>query len=206
MFTSDRPPQDIPALEGRLTSRLGAGLVVDIQQPELETRIAILKQKAAMDRADLPDDVAYFIAARVRTNVRALEGSWIRLLALASLDGHPITVSLAEEALKDLIREEEPVDHDAIIKACAEHFGVTLKDITNGGRTKQLALARQVAMYLLRATLSLSLKEIGGLFGNKDHTTVMHAIKRVGDLRTKDPAFAARLEKLTKGISRGEPR
>ena len=206
VFTSDRPPQDIPALEGRLTSRLGSGLVVDIQAPELETRIAILKQKAAMDRADLPDDVAYFIAARVRTSVRALEGSWIRLLALASLDGHPITVPLAEEALKDLIREEEPVDHNRIIKACAEHFGVTLKDITNGGRTKQLALARQVAMYLLRATLSLSLKEIGGLFDNKDHTTVMHAIKRVGDLKVKDPAFAARLEKLSKGISRGEQR
>jgi chromosomal replication initiator protein len=206
VFTSDRPPQDIPALEGRLASRLGSGLVVDIQPPELETRIAILKQKATLDRADLPDDVAYFIAARVRTSVRALEGSWIRLLALASLDDRPITVPLAEEALKDLLRDEEPVDHNRIIKACAEHFGVTVNDITNGGRTKQLALARQVAMYVLRATLSLSLKEIGGLFGNKDHTTVMHAIKRVGELKTKDPAFTARLEKLSKGISRGEPR
>jgi chromosomal replication initiator protein len=206
VFTSDRPPQDIPALEGRLASRLGSGLVVDIQPPELETRIAILKQKAALDHADLPDDVAYFIAARVRTSVRALEGSWIRLLALASLDDRPITVTLAEQSLKDLLREEEPVDHTRIIKACAEHFGVTVKDITNGGRTKQLALARQVAMYVLRATLSLSLKEIGGLFGNKDHTTVMHAIKRVDELKVGDPAFAARLEKLSKGISRGEPR
>lgn len=205
VFTSDRPPQDIPALEGRLASRLGSGLVVDIQTPELETRIAILKQKAAMDHAVLPDDVAYFIAARVRTSVRALEGSWIRLLALASLDGRPVSVPLAEEALKDLIKEDEPVDHHRVIKVCAEHFGVTLKDITNGGRTKQLALARQVAMYILRATISLSLKEIGSLFGNKDHTTVMHAIKRVGDLRASDPLFAARLEKLTKQISRGEP-
>jgi chromosomal replication initiator protein len=153
-----------------------------------------------MDRADLPDDVAYFIAARVRNSVRALEGSWIRLLALASLDGHPITVSLAEEALKDLIKPEEPMDHNRIIKACAEHFGVTLKEITNGGRTKQLALARQVAMYVLRATMKLSLKEIGNLFGNKDHTTVMHAIKRVGELKTQEPAFDARLEKLLKGI------
>ncbi len=206
VFTSDRPPQDIPALEGRLTSRLGSGLVVDIQTPELETRIAILKQKAALDHTELPDDVAYFIAARVRTSVRALEGSWIRLLAIASLDDRPITIALAEEALRDLIKKEEPVDHGRIIKACADHFGVTLKDITNGGRTKQLALARQVAMYLLRATLSLSLKEIGSLFGNKDHTTVMHAIKRVGDLRTCDPAFAARLDTLSKGISSGEPR
>jgi len=206
VFTSDRPPQDIPALEGRLASRLGSGLVVDIQAPELETRIAILKQKAAMDHAELPDDVAYFVAARVRTSVRALEGSWIRLLALASLDDRPISVALAQEALKDLVREEEPADHNRIIKVCADHFGVTVKDVTSGGRTKQLALARQVAMYVLRATLSLSLKEIGGLFGDKDHTTVMHAIKRVGNLKASDPAFAARLEKLSQGISRGEPR
>lgn len=203
VFTSDRPPQDIPALEDRLASRLGSGLVVDIQAPELETRIAILKQKAAMDHAALPDDVAYFIAARVRTSVRALEGSWIRLLALASLDGRPITVPLAEEALKDLLREEEPVDHGRIIKICAEHFGVAHRAITSGGRTKQLALARQVAMYLLRASMSLSLKEIGNLFGNKDHTTVMHAIKRVGELRVNDPQFAARLEKLCRMTTRG---
>jgi len=206
VFTSDRPPQDIPALEGRLASRLGSGLVVDIQAPELETRIAILKQKAAMDHAELPDEVAYFVAARVRTSVRALEGSWIRLLALASLDDRPISVALAQEALKDLVREEEPADHNRIIKVCADHFGVTVKEVTSGGRTKQLALARQVAMYVLRATLSLSLKEIGGLFGDKDHTTVMHAIKRVGNLKASDPAFAARLEKLSQGISRGEPR
>jgi chromosomal replication initiator protein len=127
-------------------------------------------------------------------------------LALASLDGRPISVALAEEALKDLVRDEEPVDHSRIIKACADNFGVTVRDITNGGRTKQLALARQVSMYLLRSSLSLSLKEIGGLFGDKDHTTVMHAIKRVTDLRISDPAFANRLDKLSKGISRGEPR
>jgi chromosomal replication initiator protein len=205
VFTSDRPPQEIPTLESRLASRLGSGLVVDVQPPELETRIAILRQKAAMDHAELPDDVAYFVAARVRSSVRALEGSWIRLLALASLDGRPITVQLAQEALKDLVKADEPVDQNRIIKVCAEHFGVSLNEITNGGRTKQLALARQVAMYILRTTLSLSLKEIGALFGDKDHTTVMHAIKRVSELMIKDPAFAARLEKLTKGISRGEP-
>jgi chromosomal replication initiator protein len=206
VFTSDRPPQDIPTLESRLASRLGSGLVVDIQPPELETRIAILKQKAVLDHADLPDDVAYYIAARVRTSIRALEGSWIRLLALASLDSRPITTQLAQEALKDLVKEDEPIDHNRIIKAVADHYGVTLNDITTGGRTKQLALARQIAMYILRTTLSLSLKEIGSLFDNKDHTTVMHAIKRVSDLRINDPDFAARLEKLSKGINRGEPR
>jgi len=206
VFTSDRPPQDIPTLEGRLASRLGSGLVVDVQQPELETRIAILRQKAVMDHADLPDEVAYFIAARVRTSVRALEGSWVRLLALASLDGRPITVQLAQEALKDILREDEPVDHNRIIKACADSYCVSTTEIVRGGRTKQLALARQVAMYLLRTTLSLSLKEIGALFNNKDHTTVLHAIKKVGELRIADPAFAARLEKLAKGINGGEVR
>ncbi len=206
VFTSDRPPQDIPTLESRLASRLGSGLVVDIQAPELETRIAILKRKATMDKAELPDDVAHYVAARVRSSVRALEGSWIRLLALASLDGRPISVQLAQEALKDLVKEDEPVDHNRIIKACAEHFSVSLNEITNGGRTKQLALARQVAMYVLRTTLSLSLKEIGLLFDGKDHTTVLHAIKKVEELRTKDPGFANRLEKLTRGINRGEPR
>jgi chromosomal replication initiator protein len=113
---------------------------------------------------------------------------------------------LAQEALKDLVKEDEPVDHDRIIRACADHFGVSLNEITKGGRTKQLALARQVAMYVLRTTLSLSLKEIGSLFDDKDHTTVMHAIKRVNELRTNDPGFAARLEKLSKGINRGELR
>jgi chromosomal replication initiator protein len=206
VFTSDRPPQEIPTLESRLASRLGSGLVVDVQPPELETRIAILRQKAVMDHAELPDDVAYFVAARLRTSVRALEAGWIRLLALASLDGRPITVQLAEEALKDLIKEDEPVDHNRIIKACADYFGVSLNEITNGGRTKQLALARQVAMYVLRTSLNLSLKEIGSLFDGKDHTTVMHAIKRVSELRIKDPGFAARLDKLSKGISGGEPR
>ena len=206
VFTSDRPPQDIPALEDRLASRLGSGLVVDIQPPELETRIAILKQKASLDGVELPDDVAHFVAATVRTSVRALEGSWIRLLALASLDSRPISIALAREALKDLVREEEPVSHSRIIQACADDFGVSLQEITDGGRTKQLALARQVAMYLLRSSLSLSLKEIGGLFADRDHTTVMHAIRRVGELRAEDPAFAARLDRLMNGITSGRAR
>jgi chromosomal replication initiator protein len=206
VFTSDRPPQDIPTLEGRLASRLGSGLVVDIQLPELETRIAILKRKAAMDKVELPDDVAHYIAARVRSNVRALEGSWIRLLALSSLDGRPINLQLAQQALKDIVKDDEPLTPGTIIKTCAATYGIPPHQLTNGGRTKQLALARQVAMYLLRTTLSLSLKEIGAFFDGKDHTTVMHAIKKVEDLRIKDPTFASQVEKLARGISRGEPR
>jgi chromosomal replication initiator protein len=205
VFTSDRPPQDIPNLESRLASRLGSGLVVDIQAPELETRIAILKQKAAADSADIPDELAYYVAARVRSSVRALEGAWVRILALSSLAGRPLTVDLAQEALKDIVKEDEPLDPKRLIAACAEHFGVSVHDLTNGGRTKQLALARQVAMYMMRRTLRLSLKEIGQLFDGKDHTTVMHAIRKVEELRVTDPGFASRLEKLSRGISRGEP-
>jgi len=206
VFTSDRPPQEIPTLEQRLASRLGQGLVVDIQAPELETRIAILKQKSAADSSYLPDDVTYFIAARVRSSVRQLEGCLTRLTAFSSLDGRPITVQVAEEALKDLIKGTEPLDHGRIITACANQYGLRVQDITGERRTKQVALARQVAMYLMRVYLKLSLKEIGFHFGDRDHTTVMHAIERVNGLRAKDPSFAARLDLLAKSISGGEPR
>jgi chromosomal replication initiator protein len=206
VFTSDRPPKDIPTLESRLASRLGSGLVVDIQPPELETRIAILKQKAACERIELPDDVAYYIAARVKTSVRELEGSLIRLLALGSLAGRPLSVDLAAEALKDIVKPEQPLDHNLIISACADSFGISVADITGNCRTKQLALARQVAMYLLRHSLHISLNEIGICLGGKDHTTVMHAVNKIEQLRTKDPALESRLDQLAGRISRGQTR
>lgn len=203
VFTSDRPPRDIPTLESRLMSRLSSGLVVDIQQPELETRIAILKQKAALERRELPHDVALFIAARAKTSVRELESCLVRLLALASLSDRPITIELAEESLRDLIVPEESVDHDTIIDLTATNFGVQATDIRGSRRTKQLVLARQTAMYLMRKNLNLSLKEIGFRFGGKDHTTVMHAIGKIERLRTQDVSFDARLKKLSSGIRRG---
>jgi chromosomal replication initiator protein len=203
VFTSDRPPKDIPTLESRLISRLGSGLVVDIQPPELETRIAILKQKASLDDRDLPDDVAYYIAARVRSNVRELEGCLTRLVALASLGNHPITIGLAEEALKDMVTTEVLVDRETIIGTTADAFGVPSSDLKGSRRTKQLALARQVAMYLLRKRLNLSLKEIGYCFGGRDHTTVMHAIDKVERLKATDLSFSAQIKKLDAGINRG---
>lgn len=204
VFTSDRPPKEIPNLEERLASRLGSGLVVDLQPPDLETRIAILQQKAALEEKDLPAPVAQFVAARVRSNVRELEGCLIRILAMSSLTSRPLTVELAEEALRDLIPPDEPPSQNKIIAAAAEAFGITVPDIKSPRRTKQLALARQVAMYLLRNRLSLSLKEIGNSLGGKDHTTVMHAIEKVERLKAADPSFGARLEKLASGISRGQ--
>ncbi|OYD16482.1 hypothetical protein CH330_02675 [candidate division WOR-3 bacterium JGI_Cruoil_03_51_56] len=203
VFTSDRPPKEIPTLQDRLVSRLGSGLVVDIQPPDIETRIAILKQKAALEERVLPQDVAYYIAVRVKSSVRELEGCLIRLFALASLNSKPITVEVAEEALKGLVAFPEPLDQNSIISTVAEQFGVTVIEIKGTRRTKQLALARQVAMYLLRKMLSPSLKEIGFCFGGKDHTTVMHAINKVERLKTQDVSFAARLEKLASRIRRG---
>lgn len=202
VFTSDRPPREIPTLENRLASRLGSGLVADIQQPELETRIAILKHKAAAEHVAMPDDVACFVAHRVRTSVRELEGALIRLMALASLGGRSLSVDSAADALADLLPQEEAYDHNRIIAACAEGFGVTQSDIRGTRRTKQLALARQTAMYLMRTKMNLSLKEIGFLFGGKDHTTVLHAVNKVNELRVSDVGYSAKLDKLARGISR----
>jgi chromosomal replication initiator protein len=203
VFTSDRPPREIPTLEDRLVSRLGSGLVVDIQAPDLETRVAILKQKAALEDRELPHEVALFVANRVKTSVRELEGCLVRILALSGLTGRPITLDLAEEASRDLLEAAPPVDGAVIIAATAEAFGIPVADIKSPRRTKQLALARQVAMYLLRKTLNMSLKEIGYCFGGKDHTTVMHAVDKVERLRSTDPAIAARIRQLASGISRG---
>lgn len=203
VFTSDRPPKDIPTLESRLASRLGSGLVVDIQPPDLETRLAILKQKAAVEERELPHEVACYIAARAKSSIRELESCLVRLLALSSLQAKPVTVELAEQALSDLVASKEPVDQDSIISAAASHFGVSPSDIKGTRRTKQLALARQVAMYLMRRMLDLSLKEIGYCFGGKDHTTVMHAVEKVELLLARDAGFAARLKKLASGISGG---
>lgn len=202
VFTSDRPPREIPTLENRLVSRLGSGLVVDVGQPELETRIAILKQKAADDHFALPDDVAYFIASRVQTSVRDLEGALIRLTAMASLSGAPVTVSVAAKALADILPPPAAPDHGRIISLCAEAFGVTPADLRGSRRTKQLALARQCAMYLLRTVLDLSLKEIGQLLGGKDHSTVLHAVNKIQTQRLTDPGLASRLDRISRGITR----
>ncbi len=202
VFTCDRPPIELSGIENRLTSRLGSGLVVDIQPPELETRIAILKSKAAADHIELTDDVACYIATRVKSSVRQLEACLVRLSALASLAGRSITVEVAAEALKDMLREAEPIDHKAIIAACAGAYGLSPADVLSARRTKQVALARQVAMYIMRTKLALSLNEIGRFFGGKDHTTVMHAIAKVNELRVKDSTFDAQVTKLLQSATR----
>jgi chromosomal replication initiator protein len=202
VFTSDRPPKDIPTLQERLISRLGSGLVVDIQPPDLETRVAILLQKAKLEGFDLPEEIALYIANRVRSNIRTLEAAFVRLIAIHSLTGKPVSPELAEQALKDLIHPEQPIDGNQVISVVAEHFQVPVQELKGLKRTKRIALARQVAMFLMRNVLNLSLKDIGYYFGGKDHTTVLHAVEKINGLRDKDPAFSSILEKLSRQLQR----
>jgi len=203
VLTSDRPPREIPTLEERLASRFSGGLVVDIQPPDLETRIAILLKKAESEEQALPRDVAYYIASRIRSNIRELEGALIKLLALSSLTGRGLTTSLAEEVLRDLLRNRPRTTPNRISKHVAKGFNVTVEEMKSRRRTAPLALARQSAMYLMRKLLNFSLKEIGRYFGGKDHTTVLHAIDKIKRIREEDIAFKEKLMGIEQRINRG---
>ena len=206
ILTSDRPPSEIPGLEARLVSRFQWGMVADIEQPDLEHRIAILKNKAALDHLELsiPDDVIHFIAENVRSSVRELEGSVIRLLAYASLKHQYVTVQLAREALRDKLKPEPNTDDrnpstlsvTTIQEAVAKEWGVTPDGLRSKVRTKNLTIPRQVSMFLIRELLGIQLVEIGNAFGGRDHSTVIHSLDRVSKEVATDPAFSSRLQRL----------
>ena len=181
VVSSDRPPKGLRTLEDRLRTRFEWGLITDIQPPELETRIAILRKKAAQDRMNAPADVLEFIAARIERNIRELEGALIRVTAFASLNRQPVDVQLAEIVLRDLIPDSQTPEITAptIMAVTAEFFSVTIDDLCGPGKTKALAQARQIAMYLCRELTDSSLPKIGQSFGGRDHTTVMHADKKI---------------------------
>ncbi|MDQ4102654.1 MAG: chromosomal replication initiator protein DnaA [Actinomycetota bacterium] len=181
VISSDRPPKGLGTLEDRLRTRFEWGLITDIQPPELETRIAILRKKAAGDRLAAPDDVLEFIAARIERNIRELEGALIRVTAFASLNRQPVDNQLAEIVLRDLIPDDQAHEIGApnIMAVVAEFFGVTIDDLCGPGKTKHVAQARQIAMYLCRELTDLSLPRIGQTFGGRDHTTVMHADRKI---------------------------
>ncbi len=181
VISSDRPPKGLGTLEDRLRTRFEWGLITDIQPPELETRIAILRKKAAGDRLAAPDEVLEFIAARIERNIRELEGALIRVTAFASLNRQPVDNQLAEIVLRDLIPDEAAHEIGApnIMAVIAEFFGVTMEDLCGPGKTKHVAQARQIAMYLCRELTDLSLPRIGQTFGGRDHTTVMHADRKI---------------------------
>jgi chromosomal replication initiator protein len=181
VISSDRPPKGLGTLEDRLRTRFEWGLITDIQPPELETRIAILRKKAAGDRLAAPDEVLEFIAARIERNIRELEGALIRVTAFASLNRQPVDNQLAEIVLRDLIPADQAHEIGApnIMAVTAEFFGLTIDDLCGPGKTKHVAQARQIAMYLCRELTDLSLPRIGQTFGGRDHTTVMHADRKI---------------------------
>ena len=208
VITSDRPPSEIPGLEARLVSRFQWGMVADVAAPDVEHRIAILRQKAELDHLELtiPDEVIRFIAENVRSSIRELEGSIIKLLAYASLKHRDITTELAREALRDKIRAPEPGDEptalstNSIQLAVAKEWGVTTEGLRSKTRTKTLTIPRQVAMHLMRELLGMQLVEIGNAFGGRDHSTVIHSLERVSEMVKEDPDFARRLQKVETGL------
>jgi chromosomal replication initiator protein len=197
-MTSDRPPKEIPGLEERLVSRFEWGLVTDIKPPDLETRVAILRKKAEDDNISLGDDVLDYIARNCRSNVRELEGAVIKLLAYSSLTRREVTHDLAKEALGGVLRPGPAVEitADLIRSRVAEEWGVSVDGLMSKRRTKDLTVPRQVAMFLIREALDLSLVEIGNLFGGRDHSTVIHAVNKVEEDLTQDDTFRARVELL----------
>jgi chromosomal replication initiator protein len=198
VMTSDRPPKEIPGLEERLVSRFEWGLVTDIKPPDLETRVAILRKKAEDDNISLADDVLDYIARNCRSNVRELEGAVIKLLAYSSLTRREVTHELAKEALGGVLRGGPAVEMtaDLIRTKVATEWGVSIEGLTSKRRTKDLTVPRQVAMYLMRDLLDLSLVEIGRHFGGRDHSTVIHAVNKVEEDLRQDDAFRARVELL----------
>lgn len=201
VLTSDRQPKDIPDIEERLRSRFESGLIADIQLPDLETRIAIVKKKAEFWSIRLPDDVAEFLASTMRSNVRELEGGLAKLGAISSLTNHELTLELAKSELKHLLEgREKVITIDLVQKVVAEEFGVKISDLKSKRRTKAVVLPRQVAMYLCRTLTGASLPETGNVFGGKDHSTVIHSLKVVEEKKEKDPELRARIEMLIKQL------
>ncbi len=201
VITSDRPPKRLEALEDRLRNRFEWGLITDVQPPDLETRIAILRKKAAMEKLTAPPDVLEFIASKIQTNIRELEGALIRATAFASLNRQPVDLTLAEIVLKDLIPEggEPEISAGLIIGQTAAYFGLTIDDLTSSSRSRVLVTARQIAMYLCRELTELSLPKIGQQFG-RDHTTVMHADRKVRHLLGERRTIYNQVAELTNRI------
>lgn len=180
ILSSDRPPKEISNLQDRLISRFNWGLTTDIQPPDLETRIAILKKKIEREPVTIPDEVVFFIAQLIKTNIRELEGALIRTIAYSLLEEEPITIELTKDVLKDLLKEPKKlVTVDFIQRCVAEDFTISLQEIKTKKRNKNIVLPRQVAMYLSRELTDLSLPEIGNFFGGKDHTTVLHSYNKI---------------------------
>jgi chromosomal replication initiator protein len=202
VITSDLPPKQLTGFEERLRSRFEWGLICDVQPPDLETRIAILRKKATLERMSAPDDVLEYIGSKISSNIRELEGALIRVTAFANLNRQPVTLDLAEVVLRDLIPSEQPaqITVSTIMGETARYFGLTIDDLCSGSRSRQLVQARQIAMYLCRELTELSLPKIGQHFGGRDHTTVMHADRKIRELMGERRAIYNQVTELTSRI------
>lgn len=208
ILSSDRPPKEMLTLEERLRSRFEWGLTADLQEPDFETRIAILKKKAEISGVVIADDILALIASRIVSNIRKLEGALIRVVAFASLSGKEINIPLVDQVLKDLATPEKDalnISIDMIKKITAEHYGLRVEDLSAKIRTQKIAGARQMAMYLARELTRASLPKIGEEFGGRDHTTVMHACEKIRSASKKDPAIADGLKALSMTIKKFTP-
>jgi len=201
VLSSDCPPHEIPSLEERLRSRFEWGLIADIQSPDLETKVAILKKKSEAEAVPLPDNVAMYIAGKIKSNIRELEGSLIRLIAYASLTGQEMSLPLAQEVLKGILdHEERAVTIEVIQKFVAEYYNLKLVDLKSRNNSKSVAMPRQVAMYLCKSLTHASLPEIGRSFGGKHHSTVIHSIRKVEELRKRNPDFNSLIDSFQAGF------
>ena len=201
VISSDCPPHEIPALEERLRSRFEWGLTADIQSPDLETKVAILKRKAETEAVPLPDNVAMYIAGKIKSNIRELEGSLIRLIAYASLTGQEITLPLTQEVLKNVLDHDvKAVTIEIIQKFVADYYNLKMIDLKSRNNAKSVAMPRQIAMYLCKSLTHASLPEIGRSFGGKHHSTVIHSIRKVEDMRKKDMDFNSLIGNFLEGF------
>jgi chromosomal replication initiator protein len=202
ILSSDSSPRHIPTLEERLRSRFEWGLIADIQPPDLETKVAILQRKAALERIQVPEEVAEFIAQQVKSNIRELEGLLNRVLAFSSLTGKPLTLALARETLKDILPEEGKKPAAAeIVKVVARHYDLKVSEIKSKSNSRQIVIPRQVAMYLCKRLTDLSYPEIGKLFNDKHHSTVMYSVEKVHQLRESDPDLDRTLQNFERHFS-----
>lgn len=203
ILSSDRPPKEIPTLEDRLRSRFEWGLIADIQPPDFETRMAILKKKADVEHLNVANEVMVYIATKIKSNIRELEGALIRIVAYSSLTNREITVDLASEALKDIISNKQGthITIDIIQDTVANYFNLRVEDLKSQRRTRNVAYPRQIAMYLSRKLTDMSLPKIGEEFGGRDHTTVIHAYEKISENLKSDEGLANTISELTKKLN-----
>ncbi len=202
IISSDRTPKEIPTLEDRLRSRFEWGLIADIQAPDLETRIAILRKKAQMENLDVPNDIMVYIASKIKSNIRELEGALIRIIAYSSLTNREATIDLAEEALQDIFSASRPkeINVEFIKEIVSKNLDIKMEDFNSKKRTRIISFPRQIAMYLCRELTDLSLPKIGEEFGGRDHTTVIHAYEKIATEIESDTSLKRKVDKLMKEI------